>query len=390
MNSANVNLGNLGNWGGGGVNAQDRQFRRCAFTLVELLVVIAIIGMLIALLLPAIQAAREAARRMSCSNHLKQWSLALHNFHDAQNRFPRWYVDNACRNKDGTGVNASAFFLLTPFVEMPNLFSAMQSSTVRYACDLPEGCGNFPVLLCPSDNNSSLWSLEIAANTAAGHTGQSAFTNYRICRADLARNWGSTLPRSWSRYNADTDFSSIMDGTSNTIAYSEGLINDGTGSTGTNWKMTMAATTSFWPAADWAPNNCYDLRGPNGQWRSGTTTFAYTGQCQGRRAWEGYVGNVGFYTLMPPNAPSCARNVRNQDDVWVSAGSNHSGGVNCGFLDGAVRFITDTIEVKNLDKRCGNNSWLDYPRETANGPAFSYGLWSELGSINGGETVSLP
>jgi len=96
-----------------------------AFTLVELLVVIAIIGMLIALLLPAVQAAREAARRMSCNNHMKQFGLAVHNFHDTQDGFPP--ITNGGENDDTN--RFSVFILLYPYVEQQALYDKIGSMT---------------------------------------------------------------------------------------------------------------------------------------------------------------------------------------------------------------------------------------------------------------------
>ena len=102
-----------------------------AFTLVELLVVIAIIGMLIALLLPAVQAAREAARRMQCTNHLKQFGLAIQNFHDSMNGMPPAGLDGA-EPSDGTNNNGSfsAFALLLPYMEQ-NALSELVTTAIR-------------------------------------------------------------------------------------------------------------------------------------------------------------------------------------------------------------------------------------------------------------------
>ena len=103
----------------------------CGFTLVELLVVIAIIGMLIALLLPAVQAAREAARRMQCSNHLRQLALALHNHHDVHNRFPtsctrdQRNLDNAASLVVGQRSAWSYLFQILPFIEQGALYDAI-------------------------------------------------------------------------------------------------------------------------------------------------------------------------------------------------------------------------------------------------------------------------
>ena len=110
-------------WGGGG------SLERCAFTLVELLVVIAIIGMLIALLLPAVQAAREAARRMQCTNHLKQIGIAVHNFASTHNALPP-----ICIYAD----RPTLFMILTPFLEQQSLFDLYTDAQLFSKCN-PSG-----------------------------------------------------------------------------------------------------------------------------------------------------------------------------------------------------------------------------------------------------------
>ena len=97
--------------------------RNIAFTLVELLVVIAIIGLLIALLLPAVQMAREAARRMRCSNNLKQLTLAVHGFHDAQRRFPASSFDPLVTQPRVR--RCGLFPLLLPFFEQQTLYGML-------------------------------------------------------------------------------------------------------------------------------------------------------------------------------------------------------------------------------------------------------------------------
>ena len=155
MKSANVKMNvNLG--GGGGL------YETGGFTLVELLVVIAIIGVLIALLLPAIQAARESARRMSCTNNLKQLVLAVHNYHDTLGCLPpewpgtRRSMTVAADAPANTGYNPSFYWRLLPYIELQQLFnqfdlgSDMNSSTNRALVFADNGAKAIPAFTCPT------------------------------------------------------------------------------------------------------------------------------------------------------------------------------------------------------------------------------------------------
>ena len=125
---------------------------RSAFTLVELLVVIAIIGVLVALLLPAVQAAREAARRMKCQNHLKQIGLALHNYEDTFKTFP--HGTNSCCSPR----NDNWIIMLFPFLEMKNLYDAMDHNGFLHNTPVNVQIGQnskLTGLICPSDGSGN-------------------------------------------------------------------------------------------------------------------------------------------------------------------------------------------------------------------------------------------
>ena len=180
--------------------------RRRAFTLIELLVVIAIIAVLIALLVPAVQKVREAAARTTCTNNLKQFSLACHNYNDTFKKLP------SLSNQIGTGTTKGSIFVaLFPFVEQQPLYNTYASSGITAA-----GSQVFlPMFTCPSDfslkgtANSSNWApTSYAANAALF----SDFLNSGD-PSDPAWGWGK------SRYKINT----ISDGTSNTIMFTERL-----------------------------------------------------------------------------------------------------------------------------------------------------------------------
>ena len=107
----------------------------------------------------------------------------------------------------------------------------------------------------------------------------------------------------------------------------------------------------------------------------------------GRNIWFNMPGAYAFYTLLPPNSPNCAST---PDLIWTSASSHHTEGVNVSFLDGSVRFISNTIDVRNLDRRVistpdAMNGTPDFPADE-NG-RFSYGVWAELGAVNSTEAI---
>ena len=131
---------------------------RRAFTLVELLVVILIIGLVTALLLPAVQAAREAARRTQCNNHLKQIGLALQNYHDLAHTFPPGYISafDSAGNDTGPGWGWAAFLLpemeQTPTWQMLNF-----NLPIEHPVNAQGRVVSLPMLRCPSDTGGPTW-----------------------------------------------------------------------------------------------------------------------------------------------------------------------------------------------------------------------------------------
>jgi prepilin-type N-terminal cleavage/methylation domain-containing protein/prepilin-type processing-associated H-X9-DG protein len=207
--------------------------KRKAFTLIELLVVIAIIGVLVALLLPAVMMAREAARRCSCRNNLKQLGIALHNYHDAHGGFPPGFVVGF------PDVFANANIQLLPFLDQPAIHS-------RYNMNVPWGGQSselaktpIPVLICPSNTGPSIVESEALKNPSfpIGYT--VAITTYLYSKGcnDAWCLAPGGVPRNEAGLfseNRSQTFASIPDGSSNTFAMGEGA-------TGSQWPLCHGA-----------------------------------------------------------------------------------------------------------------------------------------------------
>ena len=152
--------------------------RRCrgnaAFTLVELLVVIAIIGVLVALLLPAVQAAREAARRSQCNNNIRQLALGLHNFHDARKKLPQGsycFDEKSCGWDKGYYGCPNWFMYLLPFIEGNSLHEALELDKRTYRGNNPQAILNkfYPGVSCPSDPFGGMLSHNRFAGSGCAH-----------------------------------------------------------------------------------------------------------------------------------------------------------------------------------------------------------------------------
>ncbi|MDR0871220.1 MAG: DUF1559 domain-containing protein [Planctomycetaceae bacterium] len=399
---------------GGGVERHSRgcQPKKRGFTLVELLVVIAIIGVLIALLLPAVQAAREAARRMQCQNHLKQIGLALHNYHDTNGAFPAGRQTGSIRTTGG-GLHYqwSPRVILLPFCEGQAAWSSIQGLDLNCTSSAAWGeatmyLTGFPTFRCPSDGESGKPSNYVP--TFNGVQYRSSRNNYRYSLGDGMWNqwedWDAAAvnnPRTYTRgmFTArhNKSFQFIADGTSNTIGFSEKCIalakSNGNTTLDTNYdagtKTGVNTNTgvTLYNGGNVIPANCL-LNAPQAGDRN---RLREPGPAWGGHIFgDGRPANDGFNTVLPPNSPSCGYALGGGGDGWgcYSATSYHPGGVQGAYMDGSVHWISETISTGNLNGPQGGTHEGTGTQPVASGES-SYGIWGAIGTPMGGESKSL-
>jgi prepilin-type N-terminal cleavage/methylation domain-containing protein len=357
---------------------------RLGFTLVELLVVIAIIGVLVALLLPAVQSAREAARRTSCNNKLKQNALAILNYESSFKTLPPRQGGTGQLNDPGrpTHCNAlSGWVYLLPFTEQQALYDRIYAMQVQPWADNVWTNALLPHLQCPSDNGK----VDPAGRTMRG------LSSYAFCSGDdypasqimpderqnpqLAAMMLPIKNRGVFGRHSYTRIAEISDGTSNTIALGErnrpAKVND---------RGACAVATSA-NAANFVPLTCRAML--QGQTYNPTVTIFTTDTAPGYR-WAG--GNAYFHaltTILPPNSAVCVFGASGSisahlfPGIW-SATSEHPGGVLVAMCDGSTRFVNDNINSGNLA--------IVAPAADSGAPS-PYGVWGALGTKSGGDAV---
>ncbi len=385
--------------------------RRSAFTLVELLVVIAIIGVMVGLLLPAVQAAREAARRMQCGNNVKQLGLGLHNYHAAYNRFPMGSggtgnldVQPVASDNLNNRRRLSGLISLLPFIEQVSLWEQI-SSRWSNGLDTAPPMGVFP----GTDGGNPVsfvyppWTTQVNTYRCPSDPivmPGTAQTNYAFCYGDASRliggNWeGSTMDPSFpedkgSKRGVFTrlkhfSFSDILDGTSNTIAMGE----IGVGGAG-DLSITAHATTGTLASGSplFSARACSTgthINASRPRFYAGGTAV----MLRGRRWNDGHYSYTGFQTILPPNSPSCRDDATTTHYSGVmSTASYHQGGAHVLMADGAVKFITDSIEAGDTTKGSVTVDFASNAGYSQPGSPSPYGLWGRLGSRAGRETVS--
>ena len=300
-----------------------RNPRRSGFTLIELLVVIAIIAVLIALLLPAVQQAREAARRTQCRNNLKQLGLALHNYHDTFTVLPPSNV-----------ANISAHARLLPYLDQSPMYSRVDFNvTYNHANNAPVLPLVVPGFVCPSDTNGLPGSLG-AANSYYSNTGSGICWTLPATTSG-GTNYGMPMPDGIMFQNSKINLTDVKDGTSNTAAFAEKLLGDG--SNGISTVISDTYRPGTYPAnPDEATQQC---RATN------VADLALQGVSNVGAPWlQPYHSTTQYFHVLPPNDRSC---MFPPGRIATTPSSRHTGGIHVLLCDGAVRFVSSNVDLKN-------------------------------------------
>jgi prepilin-type N-terminal cleavage/methylation domain-containing protein/prepilin-type processing-associated H-X9-DG protein len=311
--------------------------RRRGFTLIELLVVIAIIAVLIALLLPAVQAAREAARRAQCVNNLKQIGIAVHNYEGVWGALPS--------GRYGYPYLWSSLASLLSYIEAASMYNAInfsfpsESNQLPYPANTTVEAAVIKVFLCPSDGQQRVDPTNWGATNYQSNSGTGTLNN-----GNFNVVAGANLPDGPFYNTSAIPFAQVLDGLSNTAAYSETILGNntntspGTSPPGSPSRQFALFNTSGYlatlPAASFQP--------PNTSLGVCATPDQWSGD-RGREWSRGSFFMSSYNHFYTPNSPypDCTDAGRNA--AICGPRSFHSGGVNVLILDGHVQFVKNSV-----------------------------------------------
>ena len=426
------------------MSSPSRRGRR-GFTLIELLVVIAIIAILVSLLLPAVQQAREAARRSQCQNNLKQLGLAMHNYHSTYKTFPAAMGGSddggpiggtaqcsasgnsanwLCENEGNMGVlvpllpymdQGAMWDSITSVYTAPtgNVFPPMGPQTIHWNPeDYPMWFTQVGVYICPSDDapivnqadtnyalnwGDNSWGNGISANwwanvTPAAQRGMAAGGAWGS--KNQSERDGGQDPLGFKNLN----LAAVTDGTTNTILMGE-ITRGVVGGRDINSAIALGIAALPRPHEDGSGihqnplQNCLlavqDAANPD-LLRADVPIATSSNLVRGGVYGLGGPYWTGFNTIFPPGGPNCAP--MPQPDQWwqhvnggvFSSGSYHSGGAQFLMCDGSVQFVSETVDTGTDDGNAANGieGLAGNTRLSGRSP---FGVWGALGTRAGGE-----